>query len=100
MIRHIVMWRLKDRAEGRSKAENLAEMRSRLEALPGKVPGVRALNVSTEILVADPPADIVLYCEFDSRRDLDAYAAHPDHVAVVEFIRKVVAERRVTDVMA
>ncbi|GAB6037254.1 Dabb family protein [Fundidesulfovibrio butyratiphilus] len=97
MIKHIVLWRLKDQAEGRSKAENLIEMRSRLAALPDLVPGARNFSVSTQILAADPAADIVLYCEFDTRLDLETYAAHPDHVAVVEFIKKVVEERRVVD---
>lgn len=99
MIKHIVMWRLKDQAEGRSKAENLTEMQARLSALVGKVPGVRVLSVSTEVMVADPPTDIVLYSEFDTMEDLATYAAHPDHVAVVDFIKKVVAERRVVDVV-
>ena len=33
MIRHIVMWQLKDEAEGKSKQENAAIIKKSLEAL-------------------------------------------------------------------
>ena len=38
MIRHIVMWKLKDSALGLDKPALAAEMKRRLEALPGLVP--------------------------------------------------------------
>ena len=44
-----------------------------------------------------PPTDIVLYTTFGSKEDLNAYAIHPLHLEVVEFVKKVVAERRVVD---
>ena len=100
MVRHIVMWTLKEEAEGRDKAGNAAEMQARLLALPAKLPQVRELEVAVgeAVFAAVPPADVVLYSTFDSREDLQAYAGHPLHLEVVEFIKKVVAERRVVDI--
>ena len=99
MIKHIVMWTLKDQAEGRSKAENLALMKSMLEGLPAKIPGlaVELEAVTGGIFESVPPTDIALYSTFASKEDLKAYAVHPEHMKVVAFIKSVAAERRVID---
>lgn len=99
MIKHIVMWTLKDQAEGRDKAANAAEMKARLLALPAKVPLVVDMEVAigSELFASVPPTDIVLYTTFRNKDDLKTYAVHPLHLEVVEFIKKVVAERRVVD---
>lgn len=99
MIKHIVMWTLKEEAGGRDKAANAAEMQARLLALRERIP----LTVELEVAIGDaifasvPPTDIVLSTTFRTREDLQAYAVHPLHVDVVAFIKSVVAERRVVD---
>jgi hypothetical protein len=100
MIKHIVMWTLKDEAEGRDKAANAAEMKARLLALPAKLPLAKELEVAIgeEVFASVPPTDIVLYSTFDTKEDLQTYAVHPLHLEVVDFIKKVVAERRVVDI--
>jgi len=40
---------------------------------------------------------VVLYSEFRSQKDLEAYQRHPEHIRVAEFIEKVREERRVVD---
>ncbi|KHK00745.1 Dabb family protein [Desulfovibrio sp. TomC] len=99
MITHIVMWTLKDTAEGRDKAANAAEMKARLLALPAKLPLVLDMRVAEgqEIFAAVPATDLVLYTTFKTKEDLNAYAVDPLHLEVVEFVKKVVAERRVVD---
>lgn len=97
MIGHIVMWKLKEMAEGKSAAENAAIMKKMLEALPPVVPMVRTLQVSTDIFASLPETDVVLYTAFDSKEDLQAYQIHPEHQKCVTFISAVVAERRVVD---
>lgn len=99
MIKHIVMWTLKDQAEGRDKAANAAEMQSRLLALKGKLPQAVELEVAVgaEIFAAVPETDVVLYSSFRTKEDLQTYAVHPLHLEVVDFIKKVVSERRVVD---
>lgn len=99
MITHIVMWTLKDAAEGRDKAANAAEMKARLLALPAKMPLVLDMRVAEgqDIFAAVPATDLVLYTTFKTKEDLNAYAVDPLHLEVVEFVKKVVAERRVVD---
>ena len=41
--------------------------------------------------------DMVLYSEFQSMDDLKAYAGHPEHLKVVEFVKPLVCERHVVD---
>lgn len=52
MLKHIVMWRLADSAEGRTKAENARWMKEHLEALVGVVP--QLLSAEVGINVCDP----------------------------------------------
>lgn len=97
MIGHIVMWKLKEQAEGGSAAENAAKMKDMLGALPGLIPQLRELRISTEVFAAIPETEVVLYTVFDSKEDLDAYQVHPEHKKCVAFISAVVAERRMVD---
>lgn len=93
MLKHIVFWTLK--AEGRESA--LAEMKSRLESLEGLVPGMLAFEVGVDVGSTEQSADLVLYSEFESAEALQAYATHPDHLAVADFIAGVRESRMVAD---
>jgi hypothetical protein len=97
MIKHIVLWRLKEEAGGRSKHENAKRVKEKLEALCGKIPGILKLEVGINYNTTPESSDIALYSEFESREALDAYQAHPDHEAVKPFVKEVRAERRVAD---
>ncbi len=97
MIKHIVMWKLKDHAEGADKATNLLKMKSLLDSCANVVPGI----LKFEAVLAQPGLeatyDVVLYSEFASREALDAYQEHPDHVAIKPFIGAVREARQCMD---
>ncbi len=97
MIKHIVMWRLKDSALGNEKAGNARLVREKLEALRGRIPGLLRLEVGLDFSATDNSAEVVLVTEFESREALAAYQAHPEHQAVVVFVSQVVTERRLVD---
>jgi hypothetical protein len=97
MIKHIVVWKLKEVAEGKSKFENAQAMKSLLDGMRGKIPGLKHLEVGLNTTEEQSDADIVLYAEFGTRADLAAYQIHPVHVAAGTFISKVRAERYVVD---
>lgn len=97
MIKHIVFWKFADEAEGADKATNLARARDELAALVGVVPGIRALEVAVGADPLEHTYDLVLTSEFDTVADLQAYAAHPAHQAVAQFIGKVRTERACMD---
>ena len=97
MIKHIVMWTLKDEAEGAGKAANAQKMKELLSALPPLIPVLRHLEVGVDVFAASPACDVILYTAFDTRADLDAYQVHPEHLRVVGFVKQVVATRSVVD---
>jgi len=97
MIKHIVMFRLKESALGRIKNENLQELKILLESLQEKIPVVKSLEVGINMGKSASASDIALYSEFDDMQALENYRIHPEHIKVVEFIDKVCSERRVAD---
>ena len=98
MIRHIVMFKFKEEAEGRTKAENIAITKAMLEALPAKIDLIRASSVTVNSPDADESNyDLCLISDFDSFEDLATYIVHPDHKAVGAFIRPVRLERACVD---
>ena len=73
MIRHIVMFRLKDAAYA-------AEAKEKADKLPSVIPQIRAMEVRLNAPSADQSNyHIALICDFDSQADLDAYQVHPEH---------------------
>ncbi len=97
MVRHLVLWRLKEVANGRGKAANAAEIKRLLEDLNGKIPGLLRLEVGFDFSSTPNSSDIALYSEFESRAALDAYQAHPLHDAVKPFVMAARDERRIVD---
>jgi hypothetical protein len=97
MIRHIVMWRLKAEDAGQRDAD-FAAIRGALEALNGRIAGMRVLEVRADFSREESAADIVLYSEFDDRAALDAYQIHPEHVVAKGVVAPRVNERRLADV--
>jgi len=97
MIKHIVMWKLKEHAEGADRAANAARMKALLDDCRDIVPGI----VDFEVALAQPGLeatyDVVLYSVFADKAALDAYQDHPKHVAVKPFIGAVRLERQCMD---
>lgn len=93
MIRHLVMWKLKDN----NKADNLQEMKKQLLSLKDKIDVIRSIEVGIDINRSDAAYDIALVSTFDSKDDLQAYQVHPEHVKVAEFVGQVRDKRAVVD---
>ena len=97
MLKHIVMWKLKEFAEGRGKAENAQKARFLLEGLRKKIKEIKKLEVGININSSLDSCDIVLYSEFSNIENLKAYQNHPEHIKVGDFINKIRLERKVVD---
>lgn len=85
MIRHIVMFKLKD---FKSESEKLAaskEVIKRLDELPEKISLIRKYEAGIDVRKLAWSFDIVLNMDFDTMADLDAYTIHPAHKAFIEF---------------
>lgn len=97
MIRHIVIWNLKDHAEGANKSINLEKAKTLLLSCAQVVPGIRAFEVATATPGMDCTNDLVLHMLLDDAQVLAAYQNHPDHLAIKPFMKAVVQERRCMD---
>lgn len=97
MIKHIVMWKLKDHAEDADKATNAIKLKALLETCRHIVPGLVKLEVGLASATLEATYDVVLYSEFTDKAALDAYQEHPVHQAIKPFIGAVRLERQCMD---
>ena len=81
MVKHIIIWALKDEYSNEEKAAIKAEIKAGLEGLKGKIEGLTDIKVYTEGLESSN-GDLMLDSTFVSEEALKGYAVHPDHVAV------------------
>lgn len=99
MIKHIVVWKLKDQADGKTKHENALKLKNELESLNGIVPGLIHLEVGINIndSGSEDDTDVILYSEFENMEALNNYYPHPAHAKIVPFAKSIRIERRVID---
>ncbi|MCX6231957.1 MAG: Dabb family protein [Bacteroidetes bacterium] len=88
MIRHIVMWKLKNFENPEIKAFNEKKLKDELYHLKKEIVQIKALNVGFN-LNPDNEYDMVLEMEFDNLNDLMTYQIHPAHLKVVEFLKTI-----------
>ncbi|MDR2937503.1 MAG: Dabb family protein [Prevotellaceae bacterium] len=97
MVKHIVIWKLKEAAAGSDKASNAQLAKEKLEALNGKIPGLLKLEVGIDFMHGETSGDVVLYSELESKEALNVYIEHPLHKEAGKFIREVVSARTSAD---
>lgn len=91
MITHLVFWKLKDE----NKEENAPQIKERLEALAGKIPGLLEVTVGRNFNGGE--YDLALVSRFESIDALHAYDQHPEHQKVRAFVRSVIEKRAAVD---
>jgi len=97
MIKHLVVWKLHDFAEGKKKSENAFRMKEWIEDLKFKIPEIQFLEAGININPADDALDIVLYSAFKDVAALERYQNHPEHIKFKEKIQNLRSEKRVVD---
>ncbi len=83
MVKHIILWQLKDEFSVEEKEDIKAGIKKGLEGLAGVVPGLTGIKVQTECL-ASSNVDVMLDSTFESEEALKGYAVHPAHVEVAD----------------
>lgn len=97
MVRHIVMFKLKEFASPAEKQAKLDEIKTRLEALIDKIDVLRKIEVKFNCN-PEESWDLILITELDSLADVSTYANHPEHVAVAKgIIGPIKADRACVD---
>ena len=83
MVKHIILWTLKNEYSEDEKMKIKAEIKEGLEGLSGKIPGLLEIKVYTNGL-SSSNADLMLDSSFVDEAALKVYAVHPEHVAVAD----------------
>ncbi|MBE7025271.1 MAG: Dabb family protein [Ruminococcaceae bacterium] len=83
MVKHIILWKLKEEFSPEEKEKIKAGIKEGLEGLRGQIPGLLEIRVQTEGLDSSN-MDLMLDSGFESEAALKAYAVHPAHVAVAD----------------
>lgn len=83
MVKHIILWQLKDELDEAQKTAVCADIKKGLEGLKGQIPGLLDIHVQTQKLESSN-ADLMLDSTFADEAALKGYAVHPKHVAVAD----------------
>ncbi len=96
MVKHIILWKLKESLSEEEKTAARAEAKRRLENLNGKIDGMISLKVVTDRLPSSN-ADMMLDSEFETVEALAGYQTNPLHVEAATYVRSVVEARLCLD---
>ncbi|MEG1562946.1 MAG: Dabb family protein [Bacteroides sp.] len=96
MVKHIVLFKLKDEVSAADKLVVMNRFKEAIEALPAKIAVIRKIEVGININPGET-WNIALYSEFDSLDDVKFYAAHPDHVAAGKLLAETKESRSCVD---
>ena len=80
MVKHIILWKLK---EEYNNDEIKNDMKESLEGLLGVIPGLLEMKIVIENFETSN-VDVMLYSAFESEEALKNYAVHPEHVKVAD----------------
>ncbi len=83
MVKHVILWTLKDEYSGVEIDKIKADIKAGLEGLKGQIPGLVEIKVNTKPL-ASSNCDLMLDSLFDNEESLKGYAVHPKHVEVAD----------------
>ena len=70
MINHIVMWKLKDFAEGRTKDENIDLLINGYEELKKHIPQIKDAYIKKNIEPKDGNFDTILFTRFNNKEEM------------------------------
>jgi len=97
MVKHVILWTLKDELSGQEAEKIKEDIKRELEGLVGKIPGLIEMHILTDCL-SSSNAELMLDSTFEDAASLKGYSVHPDHVAVANvFVRPYTATRTCFD---
>lgn len=83
MVKHVILWTLKDELSESEKADVKKGIKEGLEGLKGVIPGLIDIVVNIDGLPSSN-ADLMLDSTFEDEEALKAYSINSAHVAVAD----------------
>lgn len=96
MIKHIIVWKLKEEFSEEEKREIKETFKTRLEGLKDKLDGINKIEVEINPLPSSN-MDLMLDSEFESEAALNAYQVFPEHVEISSYLKERVISRNCID---
>ncbi|WP_321330789.1 Dabb family protein [uncultured Bacteroides sp.] len=96
MVKHIVLFKLKENVSVNEKLVVMNRFKEAIEALPAEISVIRKIEVGLNIN-ADESWNIALYSEFDSLDDVNVYATHPAHLTAGKILAEIKESRACVD---
>lgn len=84
MVKHIILWKLRDGLSLEEKRIAAQGIKAGLEGLAGRIPGLTDIRVTIDGLLDSSNADVMLDSTFQDEAALRGYAVNPLHVAVAD----------------
>ena len=84
MVKHIILWRLREDLTAEEKENVKKDIKAGLEGLAERIPGLLDIRVNVDGRLETSNADVMLDSTFTDESALRAYAVHPEHVAVAD----------------
>ena len=84
MVKHIILWKLRDDLSNEEKQRVKKDIKAGLEGLVGRIPGLLSIVVNVGGRLESSNAGVMLDSTFTDEAALKAYAVHPEHVAVAD----------------
>lgn len=92
MIKHIVMYKLKNPTE-----ENCRAIVEKFMSMQGKIDILKSVISGTDFVKSSRSFDVVLECVFKNKQDMEAYQVHPVHIPVKQFVGTLVEKAHSVD---
>ena len=97
MVKHVILWQIKDEFSIVEKEKIKKEAKESLEALAGKIDGLLEIKLNI-VGLESSNADMMLDSSFESEAALKGYAIHPEHVKAADtFVRPFTKSRLCLD---
>lgn len=84
MVKHVILWQLKDEYSEAEKAEIKKGIKEGLEGLKGQIPGMIDIKVNITALPSSKNCELMLDSTFEDEAALKGYSVNPLHVAVAD----------------
>ena len=96
MLKHVVFMKFKPTATD----EDILDLEKALGALPGTIPEIKGYEFGRDIVKSERSYDFALVSTFESLETMKRYQVHPDHVLVLEKVKKLVESILAVDFLA
>jgi hypothetical protein len=97
MVRHIVLFKLKETFSPEEKQKAAETLKTELLALKNKIPVIREFEIGINLTDNPSAYDVVINSSFDSLDDLESYRVHPEHQAFIAFNKNYTDRKAVAD---